>query len=135
MGMAAVCAVGVRSASASASAATNARRCASRSASQEVIARGHAAAHLDAGTDVRIDGQAHIVHEMADEPVPLRADDSTDAGGIVAEAIGERDAHDLGAEACERLHRRIVRREHVGIDAEALVVREHGQAQAAHAAA
>src|SRR5439155_728791 len=83
--------------------------------------------------DVGIDRQARVVDEVADEAIALRPDDAADAGGIVGEAVGQADADDLGAQAGELLHRRVVGREHLGVDAEPLVLRHDGEPQPLHA--
>ena len=81
-----------------------------------------------------IDGQARVVHQVADEAVALGADDAPGGDGIVAEAVGQRRGHDRGALAAQRLDGGVVRAQHLAIHAGPLGLGQHGQAQAGHAA-
>ena len=76
---------------------------------QQVVARRHVAAELDPRADVRVDGQALVVHEVAHEAIALGADDAAGGGGVVGEAMRQRGADDLArraSRACRRPRRR-----------------------------
>ena len=55
---------------------------------EQVVARGDAAAELDARAHVRIGLEGGVVHEVADEAVAFRADDAAGGGRVIAEAMG-----------------------------------------------